>query len=72
VVIERLLNSHLISLGRDDDLFRTTYPAADRSIKALLTAIRVQHNERRRSKYGTPEERDGSQEQEGMLSEPDT
>ncbi|EDR06462.1 uncharacterized protein LACBIDRAFT_328853 [Laccaria bicolor S238N-H82] len=43
-------------LGRDEELFQTTYPAADRSIKALLKAIRVQHNERRRSKNGTPEE----------------
>jgi len=35
-------------------------PAADRSVKALLKAIRVLRNERRRSKNGTPAERDSS------------
>ena len=71
MVIGGSLKYRLVSLGRNDDLFRTTYPAADKSVKALLMAIRVLRNERRRSKNGTPEERDSSQEQGGTLSNSD-
>ena len=56
VVIRSFLNYCPISLGRNDDVFQMTYPAADRSVKALLTAIRVLHNECRQSKNGTPQE----------------
>ena len=65
------LKYHLVSLGRNDDLFRMTYLAADKSVKALLMAIQVLCNEHRQSKNGTPEERDCSQEQGGTLSDSD-
>ena len=44
---------------------------ANKSVKALLKAIRVMHNKRRISKRGTPEERDNSEEREDSLSESD-
>jgi len=62
---------NLISLGRDDDCFCETYPLANKSVKALLMAIRVAHNKRRVSKHGTPEERDNSEEREDSPSESD-
>ena len=63
--------NNLISLGRDDNRFYETYPVANKSVKALLKAIRVTHNKRRVSKRGTPEERDNSEEREDSLSESD-
>lgn len=63
------LKHNLISLGRDDDRFCETYPVANKSVKALLKAIRVTHNKRRVSKCGTPEERDNSEEREDSESD---
>ena len=64
-------NTNLISLGHDNKHFCETYPMANKSVRALLKAIRVAHNKRRVSKRGTPEERDNSEEREDSRSESD-
>jgi hypothetical protein len=44
-------------LGRDDDKFCTLYPEAQK-MTALLAAIRKHHAKLRKSKNGTPDQRD--------------
>ena len=62
---------NLISLGCDDECLCKTYLVANKSMKALLNAIRVAHNKWCVSKRGMPEERDNSEEREHSLYESD-
>ena len=46
--------------GRDDGAFLVAYPAAVKSVAALVDAIRGRHGRRRCSKNGTYDERSSS------------
>lgn len=64
-------NSHVLQrLGRDDESFIERYPEANKSVRKLLEAIRKQGvRKRRKSKNGTPFQRDSSESNHGPASE---